>query len=123
MDEEFIEEAEDIEIDGQKILEMNDRVLMKALGMKKEPLAYLQFKVLISRKYGSSPSSVLPAVHCPPTKVIEFFRKYPELQDAIPCVRKYGIDGEMLLDLIENDVTLKKLIDKVSKRSQDNHTI
>ncbi len=107
MDEEYIEEANDSEVNGKKIIDLNDRQLMKLLGMKGDPLAYHQFKVFIMREYGNRSSLEIALVY-PPKRIVELFAEN-ELQDAVKNIKKYQIDGEMLLEISENDAMLKDL--------------
>ncbi len=115
--EEYIEGTKKSEITGQDILENNDRTQMRLMGMAGDPLAYFQFKVFIKREYSSSPSRI----SCSVQKVVDFCRKHPDLRDIVDNIKTYQIDGEMLLELVENDLMLKKLTgfpDRVKKNVQ-----
>ena len=115
--EEYIEETKDSEITGKNILERNDKNQMKLMGMSSDPLAYFQFKVFITREYSSSHSRI----SCPVQKVVEICRQHPDLRDIVDNIKTYKIDGEMLLELVENDLMLRKLTefpDRVKKNVQ-----
>ena len=115
--EEYFEKAKNNEITGQDILENNDKTQIKLMGMSSDPLAYFQFKVFIKREYSSSPSRP----PCSFQKVVEICHKNPDLRDIVDNIKTYQIDGEMLLELVENDLMLKKLTefpDRVKKNVQ-----
>ena len=106
LDEHYIEEAKLSDVNGKTIIDLNDRSLMNMLDMRGEPLAYLQFKVSIMREYGHRSPSIL-AIRFPPMKAAKLFSDIDK--DAVKTIRKYQIDGEMLLEICENDAMLRKL--------------
>ena len=82
INEEYVESAEDMEVNGASISNLPDRQLKHLLGMKKNPMVFLQFKFSVKREFGVQAISPLD-VKCLPHQTVESCHLFE--------VRIYGI--------------------------------
>ena len=57
INEEYVESAEDMEVNGVIISNLSDKQLKHLLGMKKNPVAFLHFKFSMKREFGGQEMS------------------------------------------------------------------
>ena len=112
INEEYVESAEDMEVDGASISNLPDKQLRRLLGMKKNPVAFLHFKCSVKRKFGGQAISPL-GVKCLPPQTAEFCRRFEVLKSAAEIILQHKIDGEMLW---EADI---EVLEKMSKDAQE----
>ena len=112
INEEYVEFAEDNEVNGASIFNLPNKQLRTLLGMKKNPVAFLHFKCSVKRKFGGQAISPL-GVKCLPPQTAEFCRQFEVLKSAAEIILQYNIDGEMLW---EADTEVLK---KISKDAQE----
>ena len=70
INEEYVQSAEDMEVNGFSVSNLPDRQLKHLLGMKKRPMAFLHFKFSVKREFGGQGISPL-GVKCLPHQTEE----------------------------------------------------
>ena len=112
INKEYVESAEDMEVNGVIISNLSDKQLKHLLGMKKNPVAFLHFKCSVKREFGGQAISPL-GVKCLPPQTAEFCRQFDVLKSAAEIILQHKIDGEMLW---EADI---EVLENISKDSQE----
>ena len=112
INEEYVESAEDNEVNGASIFNLPDKQLRTLLGIKKNPVAFLHFKYSVKRKFGGQVISPL-GVKCLPPQTAEFCHRFEVLKSAAEIILQYKIDGEMLW---EADT---EVLEKISKDAHE----
>ena len=112
IDEEYVESAEDMEVNGASISNLPDKQLKHLLGMKKNPVAFLHFKFSVMREFEGQAISPL-GVKCQPPETAEFCRQFEVLKSAAEIILHHKINGEMLW---EADM---EVLEKISKDAKE----
>ena len=107
--EDYIEDAKDNEVDGSIISTLRDKPLRQLLGMKKDPVAFLVFKVSIKRCFGGQ---MFSQPKCSPNQTAEFCRQFEVLKNAADTILQCRIDSEMLINAD------KEVLEKISTDAQ-----
>ena len=116
INEEYVQSAEDMEVNGASISNLSDKALKHLLGMKNNPVAFLHFKCSMKREFGGQAISSL-GVKCLPPQTAEFCCQFGLLKSADEIILQHKIDGEMLW---EADI---EVLEKISKDAQEARNI
>ena len=108
--EDYIEDAKDNEVDGSIISTLRDKPLRQLLGMKKDPVAFLVFKVSTKRCFGGQ---MFSQPKCSPNQTAEFCRQFEVLKNAADTILQCRIDSEMLINAD------KEVLEKISTDGQE----
>ena len=112
INEEYVQSAKDMEVDGASISNLPNKQLKRLLRMEKNPVVFLHFKCSVKRMFGGQAISPL-GVKCLPPQTAEFCRQFEVLKSAAEIILQNKLDGEMLW---EADA---EVLEKMSKDAQE----